>query len=161
MSTVLLRGQLEAFYGEYAAALDELRYDDWLALFSDDSCHYKIQSRENFDRGLPLATLAFESKAMLKDRIYGVLNTLFHAPYYQRHCFGPIRIVQGNDQSLLCTVQLNYSVFRTKRAQPTEVFNVGRTIDQLQRGGDGQWRLVDKHIVFDSDLIANSMIHPL
>ena len=161
MSTHLLRGQLEAFYGEYAAALDELRYDDWLDLFSDEACNYKIQSRENFDRCLPLATLAFESKPMLKDRVYGVLNTLFHAPYYQRHCFGPIRIMQGDDQALNCVVQLNYSVFRTKRAQPTEVFNVGRTMDQLQRGADGQWRLVDKHIVFDSDLIANSLIHPL
>ena len=161
MSNLQLRGELEAFYAEYAAALDELRYDDWLALFSDDDCAYKIQSRENFDRGLPLATLAFESKAMLEDRVYGVLNTLFHAPYYQRHCFGPMRIMQGNDQSSQCTVQLNYSVFRTKRAQPTEVFNVGRTIDQLQRGTDGQWRLINKRIVFDSDLIANSMIHPL
>jgi salicylate 5-hydroxylase small subunit len=33
----------------------------------------------------PLATLSFESKGMLKDRVYGIKDTLFHDPYYQRH----------------------------------------------------------------------------
>ena len=44
--------------------------------------------RENHERGLPLATLSFESKGMLKDRVYGIRETLFHDPYYQRHVVG-------------------------------------------------------------------------
>ena len=44
--------------------------------------------RENHERGFPLATLAFESKGMLRDRVYGIRETLFHDPYYQRHVVG-------------------------------------------------------------------------
>lgn len=41
---------------------------------------YKLQPRENHERGFPLATLAFDSKGMLKDRVYGIRETLFHDP---------------------------------------------------------------------------------
>jgi salicylate 5-hydroxylase small subunit len=74
------RAELDALDADYAAALDEARYDDWIALFADD-CRYTLQPRENFDRGLPLATLAFESKGM--PRGYGstgTTRTMFHAP---------------------------------------------------------------------------------
>jgi salicylate 5-hydroxylase small subunit len=37
--------------------------------------------RENYDRSLPLATLSFESKGMLRDRVYAITETLFHEPY--------------------------------------------------------------------------------
>ena len=56
-----LRSELEGLYADYASALDERRYEDWLKFFTED-CKYKVQSRENHSRGLPLATLAFESR---------------------------------------------------------------------------------------------------
>jgi salicylate 5-hydroxylase small subunit len=154
-----MRDLLDDFYADYASALDDARYDDWLALFAED-CTYHLQPRENFDRGLPLATLAFESRAMLVDRIYGVRNTLFHQPYYQRHVFGPIRIVQQDAAAQRVDVELNYAVFRTKRSAPTDVFNVGKMLDTLVQTEQGL-RLLRKRIVFDSDLIANSIIYPL
>ena len=43
-------------YADYAAALDEQRYDDWLGLFAED-CRYTVQPRENYEAGLPLATI--------------------------------------------------------------------------------------------------------
>src|SRR3954470_24789442 len=46
----------------YAAVVDAGDWDGWAELFIDD-CRYRLQPRENYDRGLPLATLAFESKA--------------------------------------------------------------------------------------------------
>src|SRR5947209_14748556 len=33
-------------------------------------------------------TLFRSSKGMLKDRVYGIRETLFHDPYYQRHVVG-------------------------------------------------------------------------
>jgi salicylate 5-hydroxylase small subunit len=154
-----LRLDLSSFYAEYAAALDDARYEDWLELFTDN-CQYKLQPRENFDRGLPLATLAFESRGMLADRVYGIRNTLFHQPYYQRHIFGPIRILKSDAANNQVSVELNYAVYRTKRVLPTEVFNVGKMRDTLVRTDQGL-RLQLKHVIFDSDLIANSIIYPL
>jgi len=154
-----LRAELDALYADYAAALDDRRYDDWIELFVDD-CRYLLQPRENFERGLPLATLAFESKGMLRDRVYGVTRTLFHAPYTQRHLVGPLRVTAlGADGAV--DVQASYAVYRTKVQDRTEVFNVGQYLDRVVREPDGRMRFAVKRAIFDSETIPNSIIHPI
>ena len=148
---------LAALYADYAAALDAGDWDGWPEFFTDD-CSYRLQPRENFDRGLPLATLAFESKGMLMDRAYGIKETLFHDPYYQRHVVGLPRVcsVQGGD--IRC--EANYAVFRTKPSEPTQVFNVGRYVDTVRRTPQGL-RFASKLCVFDSELVPNAIIYPI
>jgi salicylate 5-hydroxylase small subunit len=75
--------ELTQLYADYASAVDPADWDAWPEFFIDD-CVYRLQPRENHERGFPLATLAFDSKGMLKDRVYGIRETLFHDPYYQR-----------------------------------------------------------------------------
>jgi salicylate 5-hydroxylase small subunit len=158
-----LRAEMDALYADYAAALDQQRYQDWLKFFTDD-CRYTIQSRENHARGLPLAAMAFESLGMLKDRVYGVVETLIHQPYSQRHVLGPLRFLQTQalDDPSRATLRLecNYAVFRVKLNHLPEVFSVGRYLDTWRYSESG-WKLADKLVVFDSDLVANSMIYPL
>jgi salicylate 5-hydroxylase small subunit len=136
---------------EYAAALDERRYEDWVQLFSPQAS-YKLQPRENFDRGLPLCTLAFESQGMLKDRIYSIEQTLFHAPYYQRHVVGVARLLTPYK------AQANYAVFRTKANAQSEVFNVGRYLITVD---ENSGLISELHVIFDSEMIANSIIYPI
>lgn len=151
--------EINELYAEYAAALDESRYQDWIALFAEE-CSYRLQPRENFDRGLPLCTLAFESKGMLRDRIYGIENTLFHQPYYQRHVIGPARLLGVVPEANGWRSEAHYSVFRTRRNELSEVFNVGRYRDHIVRV-DGRLLFADKHVVFDSEMIPNSIIYPI
>lgn len=155
------RARIEALYADYAAALDEGRYADWIELF-DDECGYRLQPRENFDRGLPLATLSFEGKGMLRDRIYGIEQTLFHAPYYQRHVIGPLRIVGVAPAATASrlTVEANYAVYRTRLHERTQTFNVGRYIDEVLDDGVSA-RFALKRVVFDSEMIPNSIIYPI
>ena len=68
----------------YAAVVDAGDWDAWCELFIDDCC-YRLQPRENHDRGFPLATLSFESKGMLKDRVATIRETSMFAPRYLRH----------------------------------------------------------------------------
>src|SRR5690349_10081492 len=86
---------LTQLYATYASAVDRGDWDAWVDLFTED-CRYLLVPRENHERGLPLATLRFESKGMLKDRAYAVRETLFHDPYYQRHVVGA-PLVHGDD----------------------------------------------------------------
>lgn len=148
------------FYQRYAETLDAGQWDDWPDYFSDPCC-YKVQPRENFDRGLPLATLSFESKGMLKDRVYCIKDTLYYEPYLQRHVVGaPVVTARAGD-----TVQAHasYAVFRTKPDALTQVFNVGRYQDTLLRAPEAPhgWLLQTRICVFDSELIPNSLIYPL
>lgn len=147
---------VEALYALYAALLDGQRYDEWVDLFTED-CLYVVQPRENYDAGLPLATMRLESKGMLKDRIYGIRETLYHDPYYQRHILSLPMVTEEEDA---LQVEMNYLVMRTKPAAPTDVLNTGRYIDRLVKTDDGL-RFAHKLCVFDSELIPNSLIYPI
>ncbi len=149
--------QLLALYADYAAALDNGDWDQWPEFFTED-CVYRVQPRENHERGLPLATLAFESKGMLKDRVYGATETIFHDPYYQRHVVGVPRILADDGERI--RAEANYAVFRTKPDALTTVFNVGRYLDTIVRTGDGL-KFAARLCVFDSELIPNSLIYPI
>ena len=81
---------LTQLYADYAAIVDAADWDAWCELFTEEGV-YRLVPRENHERGLPLATLSFESKGMLKDRAHAIRETLFHDPYYQRHIVGARR----------------------------------------------------------------------
>ena len=148
---------LTRLYADYASAVNSGDWSLWPGFFTDD-CVYRLQPRENHERGFPLATLSFTSKGMLKDRAYGIKETLFHDPYYQRHVIGVPRVLEDRGDTL--RVEANYAVFRTKPSEPSTVFNVGRYLDMIVVTPDGL-RFADKLVVFDSELIANSLIYPL
>ncbi|MDR6420321.1 salicylate 5-hydroxylase small subunit [Paraburkholderia phenoliruptrix] len=149
--------QLLTLYADYAAALDNNELQKWPEFFTEQ-CVYKVQPRENFERGFPLATLAFESRGMLKDRVYGVTETIFHDPYYQRHVVGVPRILDVDAERI--RAEANYAVFRTKPDDITSVFNVGRYVDTIRLTNEGL-KFESRLCVFDSEMIANSLIYPI
>ena len=148
---------IQQLYADYALAVDSGQWDMWPEFFTEQ-CVYKIQPRENFERGLPLATLALTSKGMLKDRVYGIRETLYHDPYYQRHVVGaPMvrRVVGGAIHS-----EANYAVFRTKYDKESTVFNVGRYLDVIVQTPVGL-KFTERLCIFDSEMIPNSLIYPI
>jgi salicylate 5-hydroxylase small subunit len=149
--------QLAQLNAEYAAAVDANDWERWVDFFLDD-CTYKVQPRENFERGFPLSTLALISKGMLKDRVYGIKETLFHDPYYQRHVVGLPRILRVEGDVI--EAETNYSVFRTKLSQETTVFNVGRYLDRVRVTPQGL-KFESRVCVYDTEMIPNSLIYPI
>jgi salicylate 5-hydroxylase small subunit len=144
-------------YSDYAAAVDSAQWDKWIEFFTDE-CEYKIQPRENYERGFPLATLALLSKNMLKDRVYGIHETLYHDPYYQRHVVGLPIIREEKDNVIIA--EANYAVFRTKLSGESTVFNVGRYLDRIQRDSTGL-KFISRLCIYDSEMIPNSIIYPI
>jgi salicylate 5-hydroxylase small subunit len=141
---------------EYASCLDNREFERWPDFFTDDAV-YRLQPRENFDRGLPLATMAFESKGMLRDRVYAVTQTLFHIPYATRHVVGWPRVTFANGE--ICA-EASYAVVRVRDNELPELFNVGRYIDRIAIVG-GRLLFRQRLCVFDSVLIPNSVIYPI
>ena len=144
-------------YADYASAADSGNWDLWPEFFTDD-CVYRVQPRENHERGFPLATLSLTSKGMLRDRVYGIKETLFHDPYYQRHVVGTPVIREAGPDRWRC--EANYAVFRTKLSEATTVFYVGRTLDVVVRTPAG-FRFAVRECIYDSEMIPNSIIYPI
>lgn len=157
LQRLMLQQAVDQLNAAYAAVLDEKRFEEWPEFFVEDG-RYKVQARENFDRGLPLALMALESRGMMKDRVYGVTQTIYHGPYYMRHIISPARIVSQNGD-VICA-EANYAVFRTKPGGVSEVYNVGRYIDELIKK-DGSLKFRSRLCVYDSEMILNSLIYPV
>ena len=154
---MLLQMEVDQLNAAYAAALDEKRFDDWPLFFVEDG-QYKLQARENFDRGLPLALIALESRGMMMDRVYGITQTIYHGPYYTRHVVSPARVLADDGGRVMA--QSNYAVFRTRPGDATEVYNVGRYIDEIERTEAGL-RFRSRLCVYDSEMVLNSLIYPI
>ena len=148
---------LTQLYADYASAVDSGNWDLWPEFFTDD-CIYRLQPRENHERGFPLATLSFTSKGMLKDRVYGIQETLFHDPYYQRHIVGTPVLRGVSEGRMRC--EANYAVFRTKLSDASTVFNVGRYLDLVVRTPAGL-KFASRECIYDSEMIPNSIIYPI
>jgi salicylate 5-hydroxylase small subunit len=148
---------LTQLYARYASAVSSGQWELWPEFFTED-CSYRLQPRENFERGFPLATLAFESKGMLKDRVYGIRETLFHDPYYQRVVVGAPLVLKAEVDRFDC--EANYAVFRTKLSELSSVFSVGRYLDVVVRTPQGL-KFASRQVVYDSEMIPNSIIYPI
>jgi salicylate 5-hydroxylase small subunit len=148
---------LQQLYADYALAVDSGQWDLWPEFFTEQ-CVYKLQPRENHERGFPLCTLFFSSKGMLKDRVYGIRETLYHDPYYQRHVVGAPVVRKVEDGRIHS--EANYAVFRTKYDKESTVFNVGRYIDTVVHTPAGL-KFAERLCVYDSEMIPNSIIYPI
>ena len=164
LAALLLHHEINQLYTAYAATLDDKRFDDWPAFFVEDG-HYKLQARENFERGLPLALMALESRGMMKDRVYGVTQTIYHGPYYTRHIVGTAQVFSQADGGIQSGA--SYAVFRTRPGGSggaaggvSEVYNVGRYIDTVVRV-DGVLKFKSRLAVYDSETVLNSLIYPV
>jgi len=149
--------ELTQLYANYASAVSSGEWELWPEFFTEE-CSYRLQPRENFERGFPLATLSFESKGMLKDRVYGIRETLFHDPYYQRNVCGAPVVRKVDADRFEC--EANYAVFRTKLSELSSVFSVGRYVDVVVRTPDGL-KFASRQVVYDSEMIPNSIIYPI
>lgn len=154
---VTLRLEIEALLADYAAVLDAMALERWPEFFIEQ-CFYEVIPRENYDRGLPIALMRCESKGMLWDRVTAIRDTMMYEPRYLRHLISGVRVTGQSPEGI--TVEANYAVFETPVDAVTHVFNVGRYLDRIVRE-DGQLKFAEKHCVFDSLLVPNSLIYPI
>jgi salicylate 5-hydroxylase small subunit len=95
---------------------------------------------------------------MLKDRVYGIHETLYHDPYYQRHVVG-LPIIREDKDGVIVS-EANYAVFRTKLSGESTVFNVGRYLDRIKRDA-GELKFISRLCIYDTEMIPNSIIYPI
>jgi len=149
--------ELLSLYSDYAMVCDSSEWEKWPDFFLPEGS-YRLQPRENFEQGLPLCLLALESQAMIKDRVYGVKETLYHDPYYQRHIVGTPRVLSVDDDHI--HAEANYTVIRTKFDGDSTILSVGFYRDQIARTSAGL-KFQSRLCVYDSEMIANSIIYPI
>jgi anthranilate 1,2-dioxygenase small subunit len=153
---VNLREEIEDFYAEYAEVIDGGALERWPELFVEP-CLYRIVSKENYDKGLPLSLMRCESLGMLKDRAYASKELNVYAPRAWRHSITQVR---AREAGATIAVQANFVVLESLPDQHTRVLCAGRYLDKLVRTQAGL-RLREKICVYDAALIPGSIVMPL
>ncbi|MDX2166236.1 MAG: aromatic-ring-hydroxylating dioxygenase subunit beta [Deltaproteobacteria bacterium] len=154
---LLLRLELEELNAAYAAALDEDALEQWPELFVADAT-YRIVPRDDFERGLPLAVMHCESRAMLEDRVAALRRASVYAPRALRHLISGVRM-QRIDGAVIHAAA-SYAVLQTLPEELTTVFSAGRYLDEVVRE-DGVLKFRSRIVVFDSVLVPGSLVYPL
>jgi 3-phenylpropionate/cinnamic acid dioxygenase small subunit len=153
-----LRAEIEDLYARYATLLDEGPLEAWPALF-DPGASYRIATRENVERGLPLALLSCDGRAAIEDRVYAIRNTSFTVPRRTRHLWSGLCCPDPEDDPL--RVEANFAVYESLHEDPTRLHSVGRYRDRLARDAEGRLRFREKLCVVDGALVPNSLGIPL
>jgi 3-phenylpropionate/cinnamic acid dioxygenase small subunit len=150
------RNALRDFYDDYYALLDDVQLDEWPALFTED-CVYRVIPRENYEAGYTLSTIYAESRGMLVDRVMGVMRTQMYAPRYYRRFPGPVRIVSHDGDGV--RVRHNLLVVQTLIDKQTEIVLAADCRDVVVEEAS-RLLLRERIVVFDSEMIPNSLIYP-
>jgi anthranilate 1,2-dioxygenase small subunit len=152
-----LRQEIEEFHAEYGAALDEDRIADWPSFFTEDAV-YRISGRENVEAGLPVGLVYCEGMGMLRDRALAIAKTEMFAPRYLQHHVTNVRVLSVAEG--VVAAQSNYLILQTLVDEPTTLHQAGRYYDRFTRI-EGRLLLRERHCVYDTLLIDNSLVMPV
>ena len=154
-----LRAEVDDLYARYATILDEGPLDLWPSLFLADAS-YRVVTKENLDRELPLALILCESRAAIEDRVYAIENTTFALPRQTRHLITNI-VTTSSQNAGEWLVEANFAVFESLEERPTICHSTGRYRDTLAHDDSGGLCFASKICICDSPLVPNSLIIPL
>lgn len=151
------RERVRTLYEDYAHLLNAGELEEWLGLFAED-CSYRVVSRENHERGLPLALVRCDSRAMLADRIGAIRSTQFFAPRVMRHFVSGVRLTAAGAASLEATA--SFLVIESLDHEQPRIHSVGEYRDRIIER-DGELRFAEKRAIYDAPVIQTSLIYPL
>lgn len=154
-SATIDRTAIRDLYDDYYATLDDVRLEDWPDFFTEE-CLYQVIPRENHELGRNLCTMQAESRGMLQDRVTGLVQTQVYAPRYYRRFPGPLRITANADG---VRTRHNLLMVQTLIDKQSDIVLCG-TCHDLVVTSEGRLRFRERIVVFDSEMVPNSLIYP-
>ncbi len=165
LTMLLLKQDVEAFLFHEANLLDDRRYEDWLALLTDD-VRYWVPMRRNvkfgelereFTREGQDINWFDEGKATLTQRVNQILTGVHWAeePLSRiSHLVTNVEIVEATstiagpeEVSLRC----RFIIYRNRVETETDIL-VGRREDTLRRV-DGGWQIAKRRVLLDQNVL--------
>lgn len=148
---------IRRLHDRYVRVIDDGRLEDWPALFVPEGL-YRIVSRENHERGLPLSIVLCEGRGMMQDRVTGFRRINVYEPQRYSHQISGLEITGDEDGVYSCIS--NFLVIRTLQSGAMSIFAAGVYVDRVSVEG-GQAHFVERTVVNDSRQIDTLLVIPL
>ena len=153
--------EVERFYYQEANLLDDRQFEDWVALFSDDTHYFmpirRTRSKRELDKEFTQpGEMAFfdDDKRLLAGRVAKLQTGRSWAedpPSRTRHLITNVRVVADDGREL--HVESNFHVYRT-RLRSEEDSWIGSRRDVLRRV-DGAFRIADRKIFLEQTVLLS------
>ena len=154
---LLLRLRIEAFMADYAHCLDTDQLEAWPDFFTEDA-RYRVCTRENYDRNLPLSVMSCDGRGMFRDRICALRTANVFEPHVYCHIIGSLRIVSSSPGRVQS--ESNFQVVRTMVDGTMSIFACGRSCDTISIQGEA-FKLAERTVILDSQSIDTLLVIPL
>jgi biphenyl 2,3-dioxygenase beta subunit len=153
--------EVERFYYDEAALLDSHRYEEWLALFSDDAHYFmpirRTRTQHELDKEFTQpGEMAFfnDTKMLLAGRIAKLKTGRSWSedpPSRTRHLITNVRVVKDDSRKL--EVESNFHLYRT-RLNSEEASWIGSRRDVLRRR-EGSFLIADRKIFLEQTVLLS------
>ena len=152
-----LRDRICDFFADYADVIDDDYLEEWPKFFAQD-CIYQITTKENYQSNLPVGIMYCEGRGMLEDRIRALRTANIFAPHTYCHLLGvsSFENITGN----LLAVRKNFSVVRTKQDGTSDIFAVGKYVDEIIFTTD-DLKFYSRRVILESRRIDILLVIPL
>ena len=152
-----LQSALRDFYEQYTSCLDDTNFDRWLNFFTADA-NYRITSRENYARQLPMAAMACIGKGMIQDRVTSLVSVLVYEPRIWRRYVSSVRIdkVDGD----VIHSRANFLLYESMMDREPQLNMLGEYVDQIVHK-NGSFQIKDRCCVYDNYRILTTLFAPV
>lgn len=161
LAAVVRQYEVERFYTEEAAALDDRRFEEWVSLFSDDAHYFMPIRRTRMKRELDKeftqpGEMAFfdDTKPMLEGRVRKLATGTAWAedpPSRTRHVITNVLVTEDRGDEL--DVRSNFVLYRT-RLKSEELTWIGSRRDVLRRN-DGSFLIARRHVFLEQTVLLS------
>ncbi len=155
------KAPFEEFLIHEARLLDDRRFRDWMALFTDDGSYW-VPAVPNQDSPFNQASLFYDDRDLMKTRIDRLEHPLIHAqtpPSRTAHIIGNIVVESADDEAGKYTV-VSTVMMVEYRDEQQRVF-AGRQTHTLKRDGGG-FRIAQKKVdLINCDSAFEAMAVPI
>jgi 3-phenylpropionate/cinnamic acid dioxygenase small subunit len=160
LAELLLQREIEAFLYREAELLDERRFEEWLALFTEDARYWMpirrnapsdAPERERTREGVDVNWFD-EGKDTLSRRVAQIRTGVHWAeepPSRTCHMVTNVQIVRADGDE--AAVKSRFLLYRNRVETETDVL-VGKREDTLRRIA-GQWRIARRMILLDQSVL--------
>ena len=150
------QGAIEDLHSRYVHALDADRLEDWPNFFTENGT-YRITTAENEERGLPLAVVYCEGRAMLRDRVASLRHANIYEPQRYRHIVSSVVVEKLAGEKARSTA--NFLVIRIMQNGETLLFASGRYVDRIVLSPEPQFE--ERVVICDSRRFDTLLAIPL
>lgn len=152
-----LARRIERLQLDYVHRIDDGNVESWPDLFTP-KCLYRITSRENWEDGMDLGVMRCESTGMLRDRVTALRNAAMFSPRTIRHILSGTLVdrIDGGD----IHARTNVAIYQTSAEGDTLLLMSAIYIDIVTETPGGL-RFREKHVVYDTLRLPDSIIYPL